>query len=122
MLVERTMRRHNMDTDKIMTLRGQGYSVREIAHITGISKSTIHRSIKEVEMENNTGSNTSDDVDGQLVHLNFTFSCPNCGKEQNHVWLCSYCGKFIPMDCDNEKCCPEGFDMSQVKLRRLPTH
>lgn len=49
-----------------------------------------------------------------LIHLPFTYFCPNCRLEQNHVWLCPVCLKYIPGECDDDKCV-DGFDLYEVK-------
>ena len=101
--------------EEIKALREQGCTIRDISQITGIPRSTVHRILKSRQ-----DKYVDIECQGQnrlIFHFPFTYFCPECGKEQRHAWLCPLCGKFIPVECDKDNCCWEGFDLSEVKRK-----
>lgn len=101
-------------TQEIMELREHGDTIREISRKTDVARATVHRII-----QNNL--HNPEDFDDQLdrmlmIHLPITYVCPKCGKEQRHAILCPLCGKFIPVECDDEECSHVEFDFSNVKI------
>ena len=54
----------------------------------------------------------------QLLHLPYSFECPVCRKEQQHVLMCLLCGAFFPAECDEQAHseAPEGFDLNGIHL------
>ena len=102
--------------NKIIALRKAGNTIRAISQETGIPRSTVHQIIKR-SMDKGVDSFVG--WQSLLVHLPVTFFCPSCGKEQNHVYICPLCGKFVPAECETADCCWEGFDLSEVKLGRV---
>lgn len=110
--------------DRIKRLRKEGLTIREIAQRTGIPRSTVHKWLSRrspsVDKDNGSVSPQMDKVPDEavnyyfeLIHMPFTFRCPNCGREQNHAYLCLLCLKFIPADCEDDKCV-DGFDLSEI--------
>ena len=106
---------------QIKTLRKQGLTIREIAERTGIPRSTIHKMLENVQVKGEPETEVEPEVDIdklQLIHLPYIYFCPRCGREQNHVFLCLECGKFLPADCLDDACYEEAFDLSQVKRKQ----
>lgn len=115
----------NMDKfDEIKRLRKEGLTIRAIAQRTDVPRSTVHKSLSRrspsVDKDNGSVSPQMDKVsDGtlkyyfQLIHMPFTFRCPNCGLEQNHAFLCLLCGEFIPSNCKDAGC-SAGFKFSEI--------
>jgi len=102
--------------ERIVELRELGYSFRAIERLTGIPKSTAHKYYwKAIKAKKDIVFTTMPFSAGFYVHFPFYFICPNCGKKQNHAWLCRCCGKFIPAECDYDGCFREGFDLSKVR-------
>ncbi len=111
------------EKQEIRALREQGLTIRDIAERTNIPKSTVHKILQSNPGEDVVFANIVPDEDGIdwtkaiYIHLPYTYFCPECGKEQRHAWLCPLCGKFLPAECDQEGCCYEGFDLSEVKRK-----
>ena len=101
--------------DEIRALREQGCTIREISQKTDVPRSTVHNILKSDQEKDMVIQ--CQGQKGLLFHLPFTYFCPECGKEQRHAWLCPLCGKFLPAECDQEGCCYEGFDLSEVKRK-----
>lgn len=112
---------------KVRNLRQEGLTIREIAQKTGIPKSTVHKLLQGSPYMDKTNESASPPMDKvthkvelaedslRLIHLPYTYYCPNCGREQNHVILCLECGKFLPAECVEDTCYSEGFDLGQVE-------
>jgi hypothetical protein len=109
--------------ETIAVLRRHGLSVREIEKVTGVPKSTIHHLIKQSGIH--VIRNDAVTVDGHkfyMIHFPYTFYCPGCGLEQNHAWICVECGVLIPAECEPNKACAQGFNISEfVWGQRLST-
>ena len=50
------------------------------------------------------GRRTFDEEDmSQVIHLPYTFFCPICGKEQQHLLFCVLCGAVFPAECEEHR-------------------
>lgn len=92
---------------EVIRLRAKGLTVRQIGQEVNLPKSTVHKFLKGIGIRRCE--------EGFLVHLPYTYFCPNCGREQNHAWLCLECGKFLPAEC-SEDACYKGFELGQIKF------
>ena len=109
-------------TDEILRLKRQGLTIRDISNETGIPRSTVHKIIRSSPSEDNNDGQVAfngyaDNGRSLLVHLPYNYFCPGCGGEQNHAWLCLECGIFFTAECDEDFCCVDGFDLSDVTRR-----
>ena len=104
-----------MEMDEIIAvLWGHGLSVREIAKVTEVPKSTVHRLLQQYDIP--VIRHDAVTIDGHkfyMIHFPCTFSCPGCGLEQNHAWVCVECGVLIPAECEPNEACAKGFKITE---------
>jgi hypothetical protein len=99
----------------IAVLWGHGLSVREIAAVTEVPKSTVHRLLKQYDIPVIRHDGIT--IDGHkflMIHFPYTFLCPECRLEQNHAWLCVECGVLIPAECEANEACANGFKINEL--------
>jgi len=113
-----------MELDEIIAvLREHGLSVREIAAVTEVPKSTVHRLLNKYGIR--IVRRYTDTVAGHelvMIHFPYTFFCPVCGIEQNHAWVCLRCKVFVPAECEENEVCMKGFNITEfVWGKRLLT-
>ena len=99
----------------IAVLRRSGLTIRVIAAVVDVPKSTVHRLLAKQPyipvIENNPVV-----LEGHklfMIHFPYIFNCPGCGLEQNHAWLCVDCGCLIPTECSENEACAKGFNIKE---------
>jgi len=108
----------------IKTLRTYGLPIRVIAKVTSIPKSSIHRILSRLPRIKMCKL-PPDEYEGlkfYFVHLPYTFFCPKCGLEQNHVWVCGGCGELIPAECEDDDTCGKGLNLRELKWGKSIGH
>ncbi len=101
--------------DIIAVLRRNGLTIREIAAVADVPKSTVHRLLRK-QPYIPVIRNDPVILEGHKflrIHFPHTFYCPGCGLEQNHSWLCVECGEFIPAECEESEACAKGFNIKE---------
>lgn len=107
-------------------LRESGYTIREIGNQTGVPSATVHRYVRDVQVNGHhrigtlkkaIGARQKRDhgfprVDGRYInvvrgrryhalyiHLPDTFFCPQCNLETEHLVTCLDCGQYWIAEC-----------------------
>ena len=106
---------------EIRALRKRGISVREISRRTQIPSATVHRHVRDVQVDGRhpgpkqhtrTHGYTKKEgryieitrgrrYHGLLVHLPDSVFCPECGEESDDIVLCLDCGRVWMGLCEH---------------------